>query len=99
MKNSPFPILFLKILLLFYNNSLGAMICWGNSIPDSLGSFSKENGVSKKEERRGDFLPQILEPLGELLPKAWETLSQEGIMVLPRRNKLFWRRENLFLAR
>ncbi|MBP5323680.1 MAG: hypothetical protein J6Y84_07785 [Bacteroidaceae bacterium] len=28
------------------------------------------------------------------LPKAWETLSQEGIMVLPRRNNSFFFEQN-----
>ena len=55
----------------------------------------------RKELLHNKYLKfDFLEPLGERLSSLWENFSQEGIMVLPRRNNCFSRKKNglLFIS-
>lgn len=66
-------------------------------LPQKEGLISSE----RKELLHNKYLTfDFLEPLGERFSSLWEKFSQERIMVLPRTNNVFWRRENglLFIS-
>ena len=66
-------------------------------LPQKEGLISSE----RKELLHNYYLAfDFLEPLGERFSSLWEKFSQERIMVLPRRNNVFWRKKNglLFIS-